>query len=111
MKPLQLLDRWGFCPFCVAIRNTMSSVTVQYRRTPDGGHIRLDEQAPPRIITRAVELTEWLYDHITEDFSTFILDEYRDAFVPVAVIGGVPLCPIHLWAETDPQTRRTRAGA
>ena len=106
MKPLQLLDRWGFCPFCVAIRNWTSSVAVHYR--PGTRELAI-EQAPQQILTRPVLLTEWLHDHITEDFAEFRLDEVTAAFVPVAVIAGIPLCPNHLWIETDPHTRRLRA--
>lgn len=105
MKPLQLLDRWGFCPFCVSIRNYHSMVEVHYR---PGAELAA-EQAPYQILTRPVQLTEWLHDHITEHFADFQLDGISAAFVPVAVIAGIPLCPAHLWIEMDPQTRRLRA--
>jgi hypothetical protein len=58
---------------------------------------------------RPVRLTEWLHDHISEDFDQFTLDTFANAFVPVAVIASTPLCPNHLWMETNPQTRRLRA--
>jgi hypothetical protein len=102
VRPLQLLDRWGFCPFCVSIRNYQSIVEARYRNGPA-------QVADDRILTRPVQLTEWLHERITEDFAEFRLDDYASAFVPVAVIAGVPLCPTHLWIETDPATRRLRA--
>jgi hypothetical protein len=99
MKPLQLLDRWGFCPFCIATQDSRSTVEVHDRYK----HV---EVAPPGTAVNPVRLTEWLHDHISQDFDHFTLDIFANAFVPVAVIASTPLCPNHLWLETDRRNGR-----
>lgn len=97
--PLDILNHYGFCPFCIAIKSYSSYVTARNRNE--------DQRADPRIITDPIRLTEWLYNQLfREGFQSFTLDSYSYAFIPVAVIKNTPLCTIHLWNETDPKTGR-----
>lgn len=90
---MNLLDQYGWCPFCLSIQNTMSRVAVYYIGSPAAPfHL-----APQGILTSPHELSKWLYDHYIEQFKTFTLNEMSAAFVPVAFIKNCPVCPVHLW--------------
>lgn len=93
---INLLDQYGWCPFCLSIQNTMAHVTVQYINSAPNAEV-----APQGILTNPPELSKWLYDHYTENFRAFTLNAASYAFVPIAVIKQTPVCVMHLWDITS----------
>lgn len=99
-RPLELLDKWGFCPFCLAIKNYSTFVRARFPgRTTN---------APQNILVSPVELTAWLDEQVEAGCTSFELNQVQQAFVPVAVWQNTPLCGWHLWQFTDPEYHRPK---
>jgi hypothetical protein len=95
-----ILQRWGLCPHCLAIKNYTTYVRVRFADAKGLSHyINADNATDP------VRLSTWVYSYINNieidpDTLDFEINNYLQAFIPVAVINGTPVCPVHLWAQT-----------
>lgn len=97
---LDLLGQYGFCPYCLAIKNYTTTVLARSSQRTD--------IAPPEVCTDPVALSRWLHDKLGEHAGEvrFEIGDTTNRFVPVAFINGTPVCPVDLWWLTDARNRR-----
>jgi hypothetical protein len=98
-----LLEKFGLCPWCLSIKDSRFGVAA----VGNG----FTEFLPNDVyVTDPPGLVRWVDQMIAKhgyppDVRFRINDTY-DRFVPVAVIGGTPVCAVDLWRLTSSADRR-----
>jgi hypothetical protein len=95
--PANILEVWGLCPYCLSIKAISSYACVHFTDATGTTHIKYADNT-----TYPNQLSAWVYkyiDNVEIDPETldFEVNGYHNAFIPVAVINGSPVCPLHLW--------------
>jgi hypothetical protein len=108
---LDLLARYGFCPWCLAIKNAQTIVVartpVRYVQKTDGATMTVYDTRYPHQdgveITNPNGLITWLHKQLGEHLGAvdFEIDQTQHRFVPVAIFDGTPVCPVDLWWLTE----------
>jgi hypothetical protein len=91
--PSPYLLRYGYCPYCLCIKDYTANVCVRY--TSESLQHRVIAVNP----TNPVWLNNWVDTYREYDDAVFEINEYQNAFIPVAFIDGTPVCPVHLWQK------------
>ena len=91
-----LLDHWGLCPYCLANRNHTTSIRVHYTSENMQYVIAAGNPTDPKY------LDAWIRGFLKYEDVNFEINQYMNAFIPVAIVNGSPVCPWHLWEHARP---------
>ena len=94
---LNLINKCGYCPYCLTIKDARSMVRVRF--TVD--NIQEIINADQGTVLNPVNLLKWVEFYSDAYEVDFEIDTYRHAFIPVAILNGTPVCPAHLWTITQ----------
>lgn len=87
-------ELYAICTWCLAWKDARSTVvarygySTEYEVTYEGGPCNQGVRA-------------WVLDKLAEGESRLVLDQFIDAYRPVAIWQGTPVCWHHLWTATD----------
>lgn len=91
-----LVRKYGYCPHCLCVKDARITVSVSYTGDDEKYYREIAENP-----TDPSWLLQWVDKYSLETNLDFQIASYYKAFIPVAIVNGTPLCPVHLWACTS----------
>lgn len=91
------IDRWGYCPYCLSQKSDREMVLIEYLDDEEKLFYKEHFDSP----TDTLSLIQWLDKMRFMKRVDFTVNQYRHAFIPIAIINGTPVCQMHMWQQTE----------